>query len=89
MKVSLDSSKVVNVTPCYARLMVVALSGSKAEIISDRLFETMLVEMKQLKEYSNRILIALSIMEEYNYDTWEEIIEHIEETSVVSWNLYF
>lgn len=97
IQVSLDSSKVVNVTPRYARLKAAAPSGSKAEVIgwenieliSDRPFETMLAEMKQLKEeYPDRILIA-SIMEEYNRDAWEEIIERVEETGVVSWNFTF
>ncbi len=44
------------------------------ELISDRPFETMLSEMKRLKEeYPDRVLIA-SIMEEYNRGAWEEII---------------
>ncbi len=80
-------------TPRYARLKASAPNGTKPEVIgwenieliSDRPFETMLAEMKQLKqEYPDRILIA-SIMEEYNRDAWEEIIERVEETGVVSW----
>lgn len=95
--VSLDSSKVVNVTPRYARLKASAASGSKAEVIgwenieliSDRPFETMLAEMKQLKEeYPDRILIA-SIMEEYNRDAWQEIIERVEETGVDAFEINF
>lgn len=44
------------------------------ELISDRPFETMLSELKRLKqEYPDRVLIA-SIMEEYNKAAWEEII---------------
>ncbi|MCO5593104.1 hypothetical protein L7F22_047110 [Adiantum nelumboides] len=39
--------------------------------------------MRQLKqEYPDRILIA-SIMEEYNKDSWEEIIERVEETGIL------
>lgn len=95
--VSLDSSKVVNVTPRYARLKAAAPSGTKAEVIgwenieliSDRPFETMLAEMKQLKEeYPDRILIA-SVMEEYNRDAWEEIIERVEETGVDAFEINF
>ncbi|GBF96515.1 hypothetical protein Rsub_09857 [Raphidocelis subcapitata] len=64
---SLDAAKVVNVTPRYAKLR----DGSGAvfgweniELISDRPFETMLAEMRQLKqEFPDRVLIA-SIMEE-------------------------
>ena len=44
------------------------------ELISDRPFETMLAEMKRLREeFPGRVLIA-SIMEEYNKGAWEEII---------------
>ena len=95
--VSLDSSKVVNVTPRYARLKAAAPAGTKAEVIgwqnieliSDRPFETMLAEMKQLKEeYPDRILIA-SIMEEYNRNAWEEIIERVEETGVDALEINF
>lgn len=74
---SLDSSKVVNVTPRYAKLKGSdnkVLGWENIELISDRPFETMLDELKRLKEeYPDRILIA-SIMEEYNKNAWEEII---------------
>jgi dihydropyrimidine dehydrogenase (NADP+) len=91
VQVSLDSSKVVNVTPRYARMHAASgtlpkevIGWQNIELISDRPFETMLAEMKQLKqEYPDRILIA-SIMEEYNRSAWEEIIERVEETGVVS-----
>lgn len=44
----------------------------------------MLKEFKQLKEeYPDRILIA-SIMEEYNKVAWEELIDRVEQTGVVS-----
>ncbi|KAH7285264.1 hypothetical protein KP509_33G019400 [Ceratopteris richardii] len=49
----------------------------------------MLDEMRQLKqEYPDRILIA-SIMEEYNKDAWEEIIERVEETGVDALEINF
>lgn len=91
-QVSLDSSKVVNVTPRYARLRANANGSKKGqiigweniELISDRPLETMLKEFEQLKqEYPDRILIA-SIMEEYNKTAWHELIERVEETGVVS-----
>ncbi|KAG6412353.1 hypothetical protein SASPL_125030 [Salvia splendens] len=81
--VSLDASKVVNVTPRYARLRAGANGSPKGqiigwqniELISDRPLETMLKEFKQLKEeFPDRILIA-SIMEEYNKAAWEELID--------------
>ncbi|MEW5300755.1 MAG: hypothetical protein WDW36_003664 [Sanguina aurantia] len=89
---SLDSSKVVNVTPRYGKLRD---SGNKVfgwenfELISDRPFETMLAELKRLKqEYPDRVLIA-SIMEEYNKNSWEEIIGRCEEVGVDAFELNF
>lgn len=86
--VSLDSSKVVNVTPRYAKLHASSgmpkevIGWENIELISDRPFETMLSEMRQLKqEYPDRILIA-SVMEEYNKAAWEEIIQRVEEAGV-------
>ncbi|KAL1566456.1 Dihydropyrimidine dehydrogenase [NADP(+)] [Salvia divinorum] len=88
--VSLDASKVVNVTPRYARLRAGANGSPKGqiigwqniELISDRPLETMLKEFKQLKEeYPDRILIA-SIMEEYNKAAWEELIDRVEQTGI-------
>jgi dihydropyrimidine dehydrogenase (NADP+) len=59
--------QVVNVTPRYAKLRdssFKVFGWENIELISDRPFETMLAELKQLKEeYPDRILIA-SIMEE-------------------------
>ncbi|XP_020588142.1 dihydropyrimidine dehydrogenase (NADP(+)), chloroplastic [Phalaenopsis equestris] len=95
--VSLDASKVVNVTPRYARLRVGSNGSTKGEIIgwenieliSDRPLETMLNEFKKLKkEYPDRILIA-SIMEEYNKNAWHELIERVEETGVDALEINF
>jgi dihydropyrimidine dehydrogenase (NADP+) len=90
---SLDASKVVNVTPRYAKL---TLPGSKEvlgwqniELISDRPFEVMLAEMKRLKqEYPERVLIA-SIMEECNKGAWEEIIGRCEAVGVDGFEINF
>lgn len=89
---SLDASKVINVTPRYARLRAAGSNGSakgpiigweNIELISDRPLETMLNDFKKLKEeFPDRILIA-SIMEEYNKAAWQELIERVEETGVV------
>lgn len=90
-QVSLDAAKVVNVTPRYARLRAGSNGSAKGpiigweniELISDRPLEIMLNEFKQLKEeYPDRVLIA-SIMEEYNKDAWQELIERVEATGVV------
>ncbi|CAM6087124.1 unnamed protein product [Calypogeia fissa] len=91
--VSLDSSKVVNVTPRYAKLRGPntreVIGWENIELISDRPFETMLEEMHKLKqEYPDRILIA-SIMEEYNQAAWEEVIERVEETGVDALEINF
>ncbi|KAK1313080.1 hypothetical protein QJS10_CPA06g02110 [Acorus calamus] len=95
--VSLEASKVVNVTPRYARLRAGSNGSAKGqiigweniELISDRPLETMLSEFKRLKEeYPDRILIA-SIMEEYNKAAWEELIERVEETGVDAFEINF
>lgn len=95
--VSLDSSKVINVTPRYARLRAGHNGSAKGEVIgwqnieliSDRPLEIMLKEFKQLKkEYPDRILIA-SIMEEYNRAAWQELIERVEETGVDAFEINF
>mmetsp|Transcript_10131 Transcript_10131/g.13822 ORF Transcript_10131/g.13822 Transcript_10131/m.13822 type:complete len:447 (-) Transcript_10131:101-1441(-) len=89
---SLDSSLVNNVTPRYARMKGGAgevIGWENIELISDRPFETMLEELKQLKEeYPDRVLIA-SIMEEYNRSAWEEIIGRCEEVGVDGFELNF
>ncbi|KAL2652893.1 hypothetical protein R1flu_021021 [Riccia fluitans] len=91
--VSLDSSKVVNVTPRYARLHAPntkeVIGWENIELISDRPFETMLDDMRRLKqEYPDRILIA-SVMEEYNRASWEEVIERLEDTGVDALEINF
>lgn len=90
--VSLDSSKVINVTPRYAKLKATdnsVLGWENIELISDRPFETMLEEMKRLKEeYPDRVLIA-SIMEEVNKDAWEELIGRCEEVGVDAFEVNF
>lgn len=91
---SLDAAKVINVTPRYARLRAGTNGSAKGqiigweniELISDRPLETMLKELKQLKEeYPDRILIA-SIMEEYEKAAWEELIDRVEQTGIVSFS---
>ncbi|CAI5477367.1 unnamed protein product [Closterium sp. Yama58-4] len=90
---SLDSSKVVNVTPRYAKLRAPhsrdVIGWQNIELISDRPFHVMLAELKQLKaEYPERVLIA-SIMEEFNRDAWEEIIGRCEEVGVDAFEINF
>lgn len=91
--VSLDCSKVVNVTPRYAKMKSSdgkeVIGWENIELISDRPLEVMLKEFKQLKaEFPDRILIA-SIMEEYNKAGWEELIERCQETGVDAFEINF
>jgi dihydropyrimidine dehydrogenase (NADP+)/dihydropyrimidine dehydrogenase (NAD+) subunit PreA len=91
--VSLDSSKVVNVTPRYAKLHSAdrqeVIGWENIELISDRRFEIWLDEFKKCKDqFPDRILIA-SIMEEYNRDAWTEIVERCQDAGVDSFELNF
>ena len=91
--VSLEADLVKNVTPRYAKLK--SEDGSEVigweniELISDRPFDVMLAEMKQLKEeYPDRILIA-SIMDEYKKENWVEIVRRCEEIGVDAFEINF
>ena len=91
--VSLDSSKVLNVTPRYAKMRVnggkEVLGWENIELISDRPLDIMLDDFTRLKkEYPNRILIA-SIMEEYNRSAWEELIARCEDAGVDAFEINF
>jgi len=92
--ISLDSSKVVNVTPRYAKLMGGAdgkdiVGWENIELISDRPFNIWLDEFKKCKDqHPDGILIA-SIMEEYNKDAWIEIVERCQDVGVDSFELNF
>lgn len=81
--VSLDASKVVNVTPRYAKIKSRGtnelVSFENFELISDRPLSTMLDDFRALKdEFPDRVLIA-SIMEEYEEEKWLELVEKVEE----------
>ncbi len=84
--VSLDSSKVINVQPRYARLRTAEskeiIGWENIELISDRPFAIWLDEFKQIKDrHPDGVLIA-SIMEEYRKDAWVEIVERCQEAGV-------
>src|SRR5437879_9524184 len=77
--ISLDSSKVVNVTPRYAKLMAAdgkdVVSWENIELLSDQKFDIWMDEFKKCKDqFPDGVLIA-SIMEEYNKDAWAAIVE--------------
>ncbi|NNM31244.1 MAG: NAD-dependent dihydropyrimidine dehydrogenase subunit PreA [Akkermansiaceae bacterium] len=91
--VSLDASKVINVSPRYAKLKSSdgkeVIGWENIELISDRSFDTWLDEFKACKdEYPDGVLIA-SIMEEYNKDAWCEIVERCQDAGVDAFELNF
>jgi len=91
--VSLDSSKVINVSPRYGKLLAndgkEVIGWENIELISDRKFEIWLDEFKEAKdECPDGILIA-SVMEEYNKDGWCELIERCQDAGVDAFELNF
>jgi len=90
--VSLDDSKVVNVTPRYGKLKAASgevVGWENIELISDRPFEIWLEEFKKIKNaHPDGVLIA-SIMEEYNQDAWSEIVGRCEAAGVDAFELNF
>jgi dihydroorotate dehydrogenase subfamily 1 len=91
--ISLDSSKVINVTPRYAKLMGQdgreVVGWENIELISDRPFKIWLDEFKKCKDmFPHGVLIA-SIMEEYRKDAWIEIVERCQECGVDGFELNF
>jgi dihydropyrimidine dehydrogenase (NADP+)/dihydropyrimidine dehydrogenase (NAD+) subunit PreA len=88
-----DASKVTNVTPRYAKLMAAdgkdVVGWENIELISDRKFEIWMDEFKKCKDqFPDGILIA-SIMEEYNKDAWNEIVERCQDAGADSFELNF
>src|ERR1051326_3354562 len=91
--ISLDASKVVNVTPRYAKLLSSegkeVFGWENIELISDRPFHLWIDEFKKCKDQiPDRILIA-SIMEEYRKDAWIEIVEKCQAAGVDAFELNF
>ena len=90
--ISLDSSKVTNVTPRYAKLHAASgevIGWENIELISDRPFNIWLDEFKKCKDsHPSGVLIA-SVMEEYRKDAWIEIIERCQAAGVDAFELNF
>lgn len=90
--VSLDASKVVNVSPRYAKLHATSgevIGWENIELISDRPFAHWIDEFKKCKDmFPDGVLIA-SVMEEYNKDAWVEIIERCQDAGVDAFELNF
>src|SRR5947207_6669454 len=91
--ISLEASKVINVTPRYAKLLAAdgkdVVGWENIELISDREFEIWMDEFKKCKDqFPDGVLIA-SIMEEYNRDAWAEIVERCQDVGVDAFELNF
>lgn len=91
--VSLDSTKVINVTPRYGKLYSSdkkeIIGWENIELISDRPFSIWLEEFKKCKDANPDGVLIASVMEEYNKDAWIEIIERCQEAGVDSFELNF
>jgi dihydropyrimidine dehydrogenase (NADP+)/dihydropyrimidine dehydrogenase (NAD+) subunit PreA len=91
--VSLDASKVVNVTPRYAKLMAndsqEVIGWENIELISDRPFNIWIEEFKKCKDLHPDGGLIASVMEEYRKDAWIEIIERCQDAGVDGFELNF
>jgi len=91
--VSLDASKVINVTPRYGKLHSSdgkeVIGWENIELISDRPFKLWEEEFKKCKDlHPDGVLIA-SIIEEYRKDAWIEIVERCQACGVDGFELNF
>jgi dihydropyrimidine dehydrogenase (NADP+)/dihydropyrimidine dehydrogenase (NAD+) subunit PreA len=90
--VSLDASKVVNVSPRYAKLLSTngeVIGWENIELISDRPFNIWIDEFKKCKDGQPKGALIASVMEEYNKDAWIEIIERCQDAGVDAFELNF
>lgn len=91
--VSLDSTKVVNVTPRYGKLLAndtkEVIGWENIELISDRPLSIWLEEFKKCKDTNPDGVLIASIMEEYREDAWIEIVERCQDAGVDGFELNF
>lgn len=90
--VSLDASKVINVTPRYAKHYAQSgevIGWENIELISDRPFHLWIDEFKKCKDGQPKGALIASVMEEYNKDAWIEIIERCQDAGVDGFELNF
>jgi dihydroorotate dehydrogenase subfamily 1 len=90
--VSLDASKVVNVSPRYAKLLADSgevIGWENIELISDRPFRIWEDEFKKCKDAQPPGALIASIMEEYNKDAWTELVQRCEAVGVDAFELNF
>jgi dihydropyrimidine dehydrogenase (NADP+)/dihydropyrimidine dehydrogenase (NAD+) subunit PreA len=91
--VCLDASKIVNVSPRYAKLHAAdgreVIGWENIELISDRPIGIWIGEFKKCKDaHPDGVLIA-SIMEEFRRDAWIEIVERCQDAGVDGFELNF
>ena len=91
--VSLDASKVVNVTPRYAKLHAAdgkeVIGWENIELISDRSLSVWIEEFKKCKDLHPGGVIIASIMEECNKGAWVEIVERCQDAGIDGFELNF
>lgn len=91
--VSLDASKVVNVSPRYAKLHASdaneVIGWENIELISDRPLEIWLDEFQRCKDVHPEGVLIASIMEEFRQEAWEEIVSRCEAAGVDGFELNF
>ena len=91
--ISLDASKVVNVSPRYAKLHSAdgkeVIGWENIELISDRSFDVWIDEFKAAKDSNPDGVLIASIMEEYEKDAWHEIVERCQDSGVDAFELNF
>ena len=90
--VSLDASKVVNVTPRYGKLLANSgevIGWENIELISDRPLKIWEEEFKKCKDQFPQGVLIASIMEEYNKDAWVELVQRCEAAGVDGFELNF
>jgi len=90
--VSLDASKVINVSPRYAKLLATSgevIGWENIELISDRPFRIWEDEFKKCKDAQPPGALIASIMEEYNKDAWTELVQRCEAVGVDAFELNF
>lgn len=91
--ISLDSTKVVNVSPRYGKLYAKdnteVIGWENIELISDRPMAIWIEEFKKCKQSHPEGVLIASIMEEYNKDAWAEIVGRCEAAGVDGFELNF
>lgn len=91
--ISLESSKVKNVSPRYGKLKSrqtgEVIGFENIELISDRPIETWLKEFREIKKAAPQNVLIASIMEEYSKTQWQELTKRVADTGVDGFELNF